>query len=103
MSKNDLIKNLKVELYKIEKQNKVYGVGETRYDLMIKDVLNYINNSIPKHIIQDILKQIRKNEQLAGECIEQTIIIADSDSLNYGRAEAHNCDAVILEELLEGK
>lgn len=43
-SKRNLKRSLEAELLKIERQDKIYGVGETRYDLMIRDVLNYIEN-----------------------------------------------------------
>ena len=40
---------------------------------------------------------------LANECIEEKIIIADSDSLNMGRKQAHNYDIELIKELLEEK
>ena len=58
MKKDDLIRNLKAELLKLERQNTTYGTGETRYDLMIKDVLNYIENSIPKKKLENKIKEL---------------------------------------------
>ena len=51
MKKKDLIRNLKAELSKLEETKKTYDTFETRYDLMIEDVLDYIENSMPKEII----------------------------------------------------
>ena len=99
MSKNDLIKNLKAELYKIEKQNKVYGVGETRYDLMIKDVLNYINNSIPKQYIQEKIEESDKRIEKYKEYRE----LGKETDVEYYDFIADSAKKNILEEILEGK
>lgn len=56
--------------------------------------------SIPKSVIRDKLEKLEKYEKLAKEQIENRIVIADSDSLNYGRAEAHSKDIQILKEIL---
>lgn len=42
MTKEELIENLKIEKKKWE--NKIYGVGQTRVDLMIEDVIRVIQN-----------------------------------------------------------
>ena len=34
--------------------------------------------------------------------IEERVLFANSDSLNYGRAEAHNKDISVLQDLLGG-
>lgn len=62
MKKSNLKRSLEAELLKIEKQDKIYGVGETRYDLMIKDVLNYIENSIPKKKVEEKIEETKLNK-----------------------------------------
>ena len=58
-----------------------------------------LKNSIPKQVILDKIEELEKYRDLAKEQIQEEIIIADSDSLNYGRAEAHNKDMQVLQAL----
>lgn len=58
-------------------------------------------NFIPKEKIVDIIEKISVYKKLAKESIEQRIVIADSDSLEYGRMQAHNVDMSMLQELLK--
>jgi hypothetical protein len=58
-------------------------------------------NFIPKEKIVDIIEKISLYKKLAKESIEQRIVIADSDSLEYGRMQAHNIDMSMLQELLK--
>lgn len=58
-------------------------------------------NFIPKEKIVDIIEKISLYKKLAKESIEQRIVIADSDSLEYGRMQAHNVDMSMLQELLK--
>ncbi len=55
-----------------------------------------------KEKLQDIIKQMEKAMNLANNCIEERIVIADSDSLNFGRKQAHNYDIELLKEFLRG-
>lgn len=67
MSKTDLKRSLEAELLKIERQDKkIYSTGETRYDLMIRDVLNYIDNSIPKEVVGDTIKEWKDKNYIYG-------------------------------------
>ena len=56
---------------------------------------------IPKEKIIDIIEKISVYKRLAKESIEQGIVIADKDSLEYGRMQAHNADMSMLQELLK--
>ena len=58
-------------------------------------------NFIPKEKIVDIIEKISLYKKLAKESIEHRIVIADSDSLEYGRMQAHNIDMSMLQELLK--
>lgn len=58
-------------------------------------------NFIPKEKIGDIIEKISLYKKLAKESIEQGIVIADNDSLEYGRMQAHNVDMSMLQELLK--
>lgn len=90
-------------LEQLEKENKEYTVRLTdeQYRKVIeiaqKDI---IKDTVPKSVIRDKIEELEKYEKLAKEQIENRIVIADSDSLNYGRAEAHSKDIQILKEIL---
>lgn len=58
---------------------------------------------IPKGKIVDIIEKISLYKKLAKESIGQRIVIADSDSLEYGKMQAHSVDMSILQELLESE
>jgi len=58
---------------------------------------------IRKDRIKELIKKHEKARDLAGEQLTTTQIIADTDSLNYGRIEAHNVAIKDFEELLEEK
>lgn len=60
MSRADLKRNLEAELLKIERQNRSWSTGETRYDRMIEDVLRYIDNSISKEVIENKIEENKK-------------------------------------------
>lgn len=47
------------------------------------------------------IEEIKHYKDLARDSIEEKIVIADSDSLNYGRKEAHEKDIEVLQSLLE--
>lgn len=68
-----------------------YQQNETKankYDSLIKEIENKI-------------KEIGEYSDIARELIEEKIIIAHSDSLNFGRQQAHNKDREVLRELLD--
>lgn len=58
-----------------------------KYDSLIKE-------------IEDKIKEIGEYSDIARELIEEKIVVADSDSLNFGRQQAHNKDREVLRELL---
>lgn len=60
-------------------------------------------NFIQKEKIENIIEKISVYKKLAKESIEQGIVIADEDSLEYGRMQAHNVDVSMLQELLESE
>jgi hypothetical protein len=51
--------------------------------------------------IQRIIEKHKRAERLAVEQLSSNIIIADSESLNYGRKEAHGLIVYDLEKLLK--
>ena len=83
-SVEDLIKNI----HAIYEENKKALIDEIKEDY------------IPKQVIRDKIEEIKKSRDLANELIEHKVVIADSDSLNYGRKEAHDYDIAILQVLL---
>lgn len=84
MNKADLKRNLEAELLKIERQNRSWSTGETRYDRMIEDVLRYVDNSISKEVIENKIEELKHKQIGASTGI-------------YG------VQVDVLEELLEGK
>ena len=71
--------------------------GANKLEELIKE------DFIPKGKIVDIIEKISLYKKLAKESIGQRIVIADSDSLEYGRMQAHSVDMSILQELLESE
>ena len=68
-----------------------------------KQQADIIKNSVSKDKIKEIVSQIQRCEQTATELIEERIVIADSNSLNFGRKQAHNYDIELIKHsLLEG-
>lgn len=65
-----------------------------------EEVEELLENSISKDTIKEIIEKIKKAEISASESINECIVVADSDSLNFGRKEAHNYDLTLLENLL---
>lgn len=66
-----------------------------------KAQVDLYKNYIPISVIQNKIDELTKYRDLAKEQIEERVVIADSDSLNYGRAEAHDKDIQVLQKLLE--
>ena len=58
-----------------------------KYDSLIKE-------------IEDKIKEIEEYAEIARDLIEEKIVFADSDSLNFGRQQAHRKDREVLKELL---
>lgn len=58
-------------------------------------------NFVPKERIKNIIEKISVYKKLAKESIEHKIVIADSDSLEYGRMQAHSVDMSMLQDLLK--
>lgn len=90
---------------KLEKENKRYkSENETlKCSIAVANKLEELieEDFIPKGKIVDIIEKISLYKKLAKESIEQRIVIADSDSLEYGRMQAHNVDVSMLQELLK--
>jgi len=90
----DKIASIQKNTYKIEIEDNVFVdikelyVKANKYDSLIKEIENKI-------------KEIGEYSDTARELIEEKIIIADSDSLNFGRQQAHNKDREVLRELLD--
>ena len=60
-------------------------------------------NFVPKEKIENIIEEINVYKKIAKESIGQSIVIADSDSLEYGRMQAHSADMSMLQKLLESE
>jgi transcriptional regulator CtsR len=76
-------------------------IGDYSLAKAIRTILKKLENSVSKDKIREIIKIIEKYSQMAKEEINVKILIADSNSLNYGREEAHNADIYHLKQLLE--
>lgn len=97
---------------KLQKENEELKEKEKNLLLQLKDsekelleisqklqkLQKELDNRIPKKDVEEILKKHKKAMKLAREQISEKIIIADSDSLNCGRKEAHN---LIISDLID--
>ena len=86
----------KKKIDKLEKENKEILNSKIGIDLSYNDY-------IPKQKVKEVIKKIKEILDIAEEQIESKIIIADSDSLNFGRKQAHGKDIELIEKLLEDK
>lgn len=93
----EIVLNLLEKLQEENKQLKNAVAVANKLEERIKE------NFIPKEKIVDIIEKISVYKKLAKESIEQRIVIADNDSLEYGRMQAHNVDVSMLQELLESE
>lgn len=100
------------ELSCVKKAIKVYktnvGTENCQFVLMSEsEFLNSFNykclldDYISKNKIKEGIREMKKARDLANELINERVIIADSDSLNFGRKEAHDFDINILQDLLK--
>lgn len=86
----------KKRIEKLEKENKEILNSKIGIDLSYNDY-------IPKQKVKEVIKKIKEILDIAEEQIESKIIIANSDSLNFGRKQAHGKDIELIEKLLEDK
>ena len=87
---------IKIVLYELESYKE-------RYKIAIEQNVKDYKNSISKKKIEELKNKIEKAMDLANDSIEERVVIADSDSLNFGRKQAHNYDIELIKELLEDK
>lgn len=99
-------KELKKQLEEKDMQHELELIGKEEYTKanmgeIIEHYYTANEDCIPISVIQNKIDELTKYRDLAKEQIERRIVIADSDSLNFGRAEAHDKDIQVLQELLE--
>lgn len=88
-----------------EDKKKIEELEEKNKEILNSKIgidLSY-NDYIPKQKVKEVIKKIKEILDIAEEQIESKIIIADSDSLNFGRKQAHGKDIELIEKLLEDK
>ena len=95
------IKGFEEENIEVSKFGEWVGKDYIDYKFEYENYQRILADSIPISVIQNKIDEITKYRDLAKELIEERVVIADSDSLNYGRAEAHDKDIQVLQELLE--
>lgn len=87
---------------KIEEYNKkgqtLHNLANVEGSLMYKKICK---DFIPKERARELIKKHEDLQKIAINQIENRIIIADGDSLQYGRAQAHQCVINDLKKLLE--
>lgn len=95
------------QIHNLQEENKRYkSENETlKCSIAVANKLEELikEDFIPKGKIVDIIEKISLYKKLAKESIGQRIVIADNDSLEYGRMQAHNVDVSMLQELLESE
>ena len=113
LKENEELMELKISasaeyrIHNLQEENKRYkSENETlKCSIAVANKLEEITKEdfIPKGKIVDIIEKISLYKKLAKESIGQRIVIADSDSLEYGKMQAHNVDLSMLQELLESE
>lgn len=83
------------------KENNIYLVKYR--NVLEEEIFKNNKDYIPKQKVKEVIKKIKEILDIAEEQIESKIIIADSDSLNFGRKQAHGKDIELIEKLLEDK
>ena len=87
----DIVLNLlEKQRREIQKNNK--------YKLYYKEVNK---KYIPKDRLKILKKKIKQYSKEANKQIEESVVIADNDSLNYGRMQAHETDISLIDKMLE--
>lgn len=89
------IEELKNEI--MEKELIIDGMKEDRR-IAVEEIQEQYY--VSKDKIKAKIEEIKKYKDLARDSIEERIVIAHSDSLNYGRKEAHEKDIEVLQTLL---
>lgn len=87
----DIVLNL------LEKQRKEIQKNN-KYKLYYKEVNK---KYIPKDRLKILKKKIKQYSKEANKQIEESVVIADNDSLNYGRMQAHETDISLIDKMLE--
>lgn len=103
----EAIEHILTDYKRVLKENKRYkSENETlKCSIAVANKLEELikEDFIPKGKIVDIIEKISLYKKLAKKSIGQRIVIADSDSLEYGKMQAHSVDMSILQELLESE
>ncbi len=93
------IDKMQKEIEKLKKQLDLDNECEIALNNRIMDLENADKKWEDK--IKAKIEEIKQYKDLARDRIQEKIVIADSDSLNYGRKEAHEKDIEVLQSLLE--
>ena len=105
VAKKDICKVIEYEqLQAIENligRNKELEEKKKRQSIAIIEYQDLLENSIPKSKVRDKIEEIKRLKKSAEYLINERIVIAESDSLNYGKKQAHCCDIELLEQLLQ--
>lgn len=89
------------EILKLKERSSIIGnINEIKIEDLEPILKPYY---ISKEVIKEAIKEISRYEECARDNIEERIVIADSDSLNFGRKQAHGRNIEVLRKLLEGK
>lgn len=107
--KNNIEEGIKIleRMIKIEKECLHYDVSRDELQA-IKNILadreiNKVKANKYDALVEKMkekIEEIRKYEEIAREQIGVKIVIADSDSLNFGRKQAHEKDIEVIQELI---
>lgn len=105
----DLRKTIDYYNKRFIENNKITSVLIDKFDInnlfillnLVEKQQKALENSVPKEAIREKIKEISEYEEIAENQIEEKIIFADSDNLNFGRKQAHGKDIEVLKELLE--
>lgn len=93
----EILNDIETILNLAEKQCKKIDENN-KYKLYYKEVNK---KYIPKDRLKILKKKIKQYSKEANKQIEESVVIADNDSLNYGRMQAHETDISLIDKMLE--
>lgn len=99
------IEHIVADKARLQKENKQLKEENEQLKAFVKSIFD--ENIEEKYIsidsIEEVIKKIDEAEKCARDCIKEKVIIADSDSLNFGRKQAHGYDEQLLQDLIKEK
>lgn len=94
-----------IDIERLQKENEELKEENEQLKAFVKSIFdeNIEEKYISINSIKEVIKKIDEAEKCARDCIKEKVIIADSDSLNFGRKQAHGYNEQLLQDLIKEK